>query len=111
MILTLVILVITALFFVLGKVRSDIIALCSLLALVLLGILEPTEALSGFSNSVVIMMVGLFIVGGAVFQTGLAKSISLRLLEFAGKSQLKLFLLVMFITIFFGSFEIGRAHV
>ncbi len=104
MILTLVILVITALFFVLGKVRSDIIALCSLLALVLLGILEPTEALSGFSNSVVIMMVGLFIVGGAVFQTGLAKSISLRLLEFAGKSQLKLFLLVMFITIFFGSF-------
>ncbi len=104
MILTLVILFITAAFFVWGKPRSDIVALSSLLALVLLGILSPTEALAGFSNSVVIMMVGLFIVGGAIFQTGLAKSISVRLLQFAGKSQLKLFLLVILITIFFGSF-------
>lgn len=104
MILTLVILFITAAFFVWGKPRSDIVALCSLLALVLLGILNPAEALAGFSNSVVIMMVGLFIVGGAIFQTGLAKSISVRLLEFAGNSQLKLFLLVLLITIFFGSF-------
>ena len=33
-------------------------------------------AVSGFSNSVVIMMIGLFVVGGAIFQTGLAKMIS-----------------------------------
>ena len=80
------------------------LALCSLLSLVLLGILKPGEALAGFSNSVVIMMVGLFIVGGAIFQTGLAKSISLRLLKFAGKSEIKLFLLVVLVTVFFGSF-------
>ncbi|HNZ80340.1 MAG TPA: SLC13 family permease, partial [Bacteroidales bacterium] len=49
-------------------------------------------------------MVGLFIVGGAIFQTGLAKSISLRLLKFAGKSEIKLFLLVVLVTVFFGSF-------
>lgn len=101
---TLAILTVTAVFFVWGKIRSDIVALCSLLALVLLGILQPNEALAGFSNSVVIMMVGLFIVGGAVFQTGLAKSISLRLLKFAGKSQIKLFLLIVLVTVFFGSF-------
>ncbi len=104
MILTIIILFITAASFVWGKIRSDIVALCSLLALVLFGILDTSEALSGFSNSVVIMMVGLFIVGGAIFQTGLAKNISLRLLKLAGKSQLKLFLLVMLITIFFGLF-------
>ncbi len=104
LVLTLVILVLTAAFFVWGKIRSDIVALCSLLSLVLLGILNPGEALSGFSNSVVIMMVGLFIVGGAIFQTGLAKSISLRLLKFAGKSELKLFLLIILVTVFFGSF-------
>ena len=90
-VLTLAILFVTAVFFVWGKIRSDIVALCSLLSLVLLGILKPGEALAGFSNSVVIMMVGLFIVGGAIFQTGLAKSISLRLLKFAGKSEIKLF--------------------
>lgn len=102
--LTLIILTLTAAFFVGGKIRSDIVALCSLLSLVLLGILSPAEALSGFSNSVVIMMVGLFIVGGAIFQTGLAKSISLKLLKFAGKSELKLFLLIVLVTVFFGSF-------
>ncbi len=102
--LTLAILFVTAVFFVWGKIRSDIVALCSLLSLVLLGILKPGEALAGFSNSVVIMMVGLFIVGGAIFQTGLAKSISLRLLKFAGKSEIKLFLLVVLVTVFFGSF-------
>ncbi|HOQ57949.1 MAG TPA: SLC13 family permease [Bacteroidales bacterium] len=104
MVLTLAILFVTAVFFVWGKIRSDIVALCSLLSLVLLGILKPGEALAGFSNSVVIMMVGLFIVGGAIFQTGLAKSISLRLLKFAGKSEIKLFLLVVLVTVFFGSF-------
>ena len=104
LVLTLIILILTATFFVWGKIRSDIVALCSLLSLVLLGILNPAEALSGFSNSVVIMMVGLFIVGGAIFQTGLAKSISLRLLKLAGKSELKLFLLIVLVTVFFGSF-------
>lgn len=102
--LTLAILTVTATFFVWGKIRSDIVALCSLLALVLLEILTPNEALAGFSNSVVIMMVGLFIVGGAIFQTGLAKSISLRLLKLAGTSKIKLFLLVILVTVFFGSF-------
>lgn len=65
MIATLVILALSAIFFMAGKIRSDLIALCSLILLVLCGILTPTEALSGFSNSVVIMMVGLFVVGGA----------------------------------------------
>ena len=58
--LVLIILTITAVFFVWGKIRSDIVALCSLLALVLFGILNPTEALAGFSNSVDNMMDGLF---------------------------------------------------
>lgn len=44
------------------------------------------------------MMIGLFIVGGAVFQTGLAKIISGRLLKLAGTSEKKLFFLVMLVT-------------
>ena len=76
MLTTLIILALSAAFFVSGKVRSDIVALCSLIALLVFHILTPEEALSGFSNSVVVMMVGLFVVGGAIFQTGLAKMIS-----------------------------------
>ncbi len=85
-------------FFVWGKIRSDIVALSVLISLVLTGILTPAEGLSGFSNSVVVMMVCLFIVGGAIFQTGLAKMISTKILAFAGDSQYKLFILVMLVT-------------
>ena len=84
--------------FIIDKVRSDIVALCSLALLLLTGVLTPGEALSGFSNSAVVIMIGLFIVGGAVFQTGLAKMISGRLLKLAGKSEVKLFFLVMIVT-------------
>ncbi len=101
---TLIILIISAIFFMVGKVRSDLVALCALLALVLSGILTPEEALSGFSNSVVIMMAGLFVVSGAIFQTGLAKKVSGYILRVAGTSELRLFLLVMLVTAFIGSF-------
>lgn len=102
--LTIAILVVSAALFANGKIRSDIVALCALVALLISQILTPTEALSGFSNSVVIMMVGLFVVGGAIFQTGLAKMISSRILKLAGKSELRLFLLVMLVTSGIGAF-------
>ena len=49
------------------------------------------------------MMVGLFIVGGGIFQTGLAKMISSKMMMLAGTSQLRLFLLVMIGTGIIGS--------
>ena len=104
MLVTLIILILSAAFFVSGKVRSDIVALCALIGLLVFQVLTPEEALSGFSNSVVIMMVGLFVVGGAIFQTGLAKMISSRILKLAGKSELRLFLLVMLVTSAIGAF-------
>ncbi len=104
MIATLVILGLTALMFVLGKVRSDIVALCALLALLLLGVLTPQEALSGFANPVVIMMVGLFVVGGAVLRTGLARMASRQVMRLAGSSETGLFLLVVLTAAFIGAF-------
>ena len=104
MLVTIIILVLSAIFFMIGKIRSDLIALCSLILLVLFDILTPAEALSGFSNSVVIMMVGLFVVGGAIFQTGLAKMVSGKIMRTAGKNQFYLFILVMLVTSFVGAF-------
>lgn len=104
MFITLIILAVTAAFFAVGKIRSDVVALCALILLMTFGILTPDEALSGFSNSVVIMMVGLFVVGGAIFQTGLAKMISGRIMKLAGDSELRLFLLVMAVTSAIGAF-------
>ena len=104
MITTLIILALSMIFFIHGKIRADIVALCALVLLMVFNILTPDEALSGFSNSVVIMMIGLFVVGGAIFKTGLAKMISSRLLQLAGKSELKLLILIMVVTASIGAF-------
>ena len=104
MLITLSILFITVILFVIGKIRSDLVALCALIFLMLFGILTPAEALSGFSNPIVIMMIGLFVVGGGVFRTGLANVISRKILIFAGNDSTKLFILVMLVTSVIGGF-------
>ena len=104
MYITLTILLISSLLFMSGKVRSDLVAMSALVLLVLFQILTPEEALSGFSDKVVVMMIGLFVVGGAIFQTGLAKMISSKILRLAGNSEIKLFILVILVTAFIGAF-------
>lgn len=104
MIITILTLIFSATFFAWGKIRSDVVALIALVVLSVSGILTTEESLSGFSNSIVIMMIGLFVVGGAIFQTGLAKMIGARLLNLAGNSELKLFLLVVGVTSIIGAF-------
>ncbi|WP_315515992.1 SLC13 family permease [Hoylesella shahii] len=104
MITTLVILAISVTMFIIGRVRSDVVAVCAMAALLIFGILTPAEALAGFSSTVVIMMVGLFVVGGAIFQTGLAKAASHRIMALAGGNDTFMFLLVMFATAIIGAF-------
>ena len=104
MITTLVILAISVTMLIIGRVRSDVVAVCAMAALLIFGILTPAEALAGFSSTVVIMMVGLFVVGGAIFQTGLAKAASHRIMALAGGNDTFMFLLVMFATAIIGAF-------
>ncbi len=101
---TLIILCISALLFVTGRLRSDLVAVCVALSLVVCGVLTPEEALSGFSNPIVIMMVGLFVVGGGIFSTGLAKMVGSRILGMAGQNETRLFVLLMVATSAVGAF-------
>ena len=101
---TLIILAATITLFISGRIRADIVALAALTLLILLGVLTPEEALAGFSNPVIIMMVGLFVVGGAVLQTGLAKLVSQRILAIAHGSDTLMFLLVVLVTASIGAF-------
>lgn len=101
---TLIILVITVALFIWGRVRADIVALTALAALLVLGILTPAEALAGFSSPIVIMMIGLFVVGGAIMQTGLAKLTGNKLMALSRGNETITFLLVMLVTSFIGTF-------
>ncbi len=101
---TLVILTLAAILFISGRIRSDLVAVCAALSLVLTGVLTPEEALAGFSNPIVIMMVGLFVVGGGIFSTGLAHRMGTGILGLAGKSETRLFILLMLTTAVVGAF-------
>lgn len=104
MILTIATLAIAAIFFAVGKIRADVVALIALMVLVCGGILDVPEAFSGFSNPIVIMMAGLFVVGAAVFNSGLAKMIGARLSSLGGNNPTRLFLVVVLATGIIGGF-------
>ncbi|EDP70520.1 hypothetical protein FBALC1_07173 [Flavobacteriales bacterium ALC-1] len=91
--LMITILIITIALFIWGKFTPDIIALLSMLSLFLLGILNLTETLSGFSNPTVIMIAALFIIGEGLSQTGWTALAGKKFIKMAGKSTTKLLLI------------------
>ena len=104
MTITLIVLAITIVMFIFGRVRSDIVAMCALVVLIISGILTPAEAVAGFSSPVVIMMAGLFVVGGAILQTGLARAAGNKMMSLSRGSETRAFLLVMLTTSVIGAF-------
>lgn len=92
---TLTILVVAIVLFVTEWLRVDVVAFSVLIALMMSGILTTNEALSGFSNSTVMTIFALFIVGGAVLQTGLAAMLGNRILKVAGTDETRLMIVIM----------------
>src|SRR5512134_2930516 len=86
------------------RVRLDIVAIMVVLALVLSGVLTVEESLAGFSDSVVIMIAGLFVVGEALATTGIALTIGKWLLRVGGADEKRLILLIMVAVASVGAF-------
>lgn len=93
--LTLAILAIAIVLFVTEWLRVDVVALGVVVTLMVTGLLSTSQALAGFSNPVVLIVASLFIVGGAVLQTGLASLIGQRILKIAGDRESRLILVIM----------------
>jgi len=93
-----VILAATVALFVSDRIRLDLVALMSAAALVLTGVLTPTQALAGFGDPLVIMIASLFVVSGAMFRTGVAERLGRWLGRVAGDGEGRIVLLVMLIT-------------
>jgi di/tricarboxylate transporter len=92
---TLGILVAAIVLFITEWLRVDIVALGVVVALMLTGVLTTSEAIAGFSNSVVLIVAALFVVGGAVRLTGLASMIGQRILTVAGDNETRLVMVIM----------------
>ncbi len=94
MTLMLLILFVTIVLFIWGKLPPDIVALISMLSLFLFGILDYKETLSGFSNSTVIMIAALFVVGEGISSTGWTAMAGRKFVNWAGNSASKLLIII-----------------
>jgi di/tricarboxylate transporter len=95
MLITLIVLLVSIILFIWDRLRVDVVALGVLVALAITGVVTPQEAIAGFGSNALITFAALFIVGGAVFQTGLADILADFILRVAGKSEVRLLVVLM----------------
>ena len=71
--LSLAVLALTLGLLVYGRLRTDVIALLVLGMLAATGLVQPAEAVAGFSNAAVIAVLGMFILTAALTRAGSAE--------------------------------------
>lgn len=94
--ITLLLLLFATVMFVWERIPLALTAIIVCLTLVLTGVLDPKTAFNGFINTNVILFVGMFIVGGALFETGMANRIGGLVTRFA-KTERQLIVAIMVI--------------
>ncbi|MEO1484745.1 MAG: SLC13 family permease [Bacteroidota bacterium] len=94
MYILLIILGITIVLFIWGKFPPDVVALMSMISLYLTGILTVSETLSGFSNTTVIMIAALFIIGEGLARTGWTAVAGRYFVRWAKKSVPRLLVII-----------------
>lgn len=92
--ITLCLLVFAIIMFVWEKVPLAVTSMVVCVALVLTGVLDLKQAFAGFIDSNVILFVAMFIVGGALFETGMANKVGGVITHFA-KTEKQLIFIIM----------------
>ena len=91
----LLIVAITLMLFISERVRIDVAAMLTLLALAVTGILSPTEALSGFASEPAIIVASVFVISAALSATGVTEQIGAYISRAAGAKEWRAILVVM----------------
>ena len=109
--LTLGVLAVAAIFFATEIIPLAVTAMGAAVALGLLGVLTPKEVFAGLSNSTVVLFAGMFVIGAAMFQTGLAQWIGIAVVKKSGTNERALMTALMLITIILSSVSSNTATV
>lgn len=72
------------------RISVDIITLLLLIGLVVTGVLTPEEAFAGFSNDIIVILGSIFVLSGALQQTGVMDTVGAQLYRFASGSKKRL---------------------
>ena len=95
LVIVLVLLAAAILMFAINKPRLDAVALIMLTALPFTGVLTMGEALAGFSDSNIVLIAALFVIGEGLVRTGIAQRLGDWLIAKAGRSEIRLLVLLM----------------
>lgn len=88
------ILIITIILFIFDVLRVDLVAILCMLALGWSGILDPLEAISGFSSNAVIAMIAVMVMGYGISRTGIMEQFSGWILKIVSGNKRKLIALI-----------------
>ena len=102
-IITLCVLAVAAFLFVTELIPLAVTAMAACTALGILGVLPSKQVYAGLSNSTVVLFGGMFVIGAAMFKTGLAEAIGLAVVKKAGTNEVPLMAAIMIVTIILSS--------
>ena len=96
---TLCVLAVACFLFVTELIPLAVTAMAACTALGILGVLPSKQVYAGLSNSTVVLFGGMFVIGAAMFRTGLAQAIGLAVVKKAGTKEIPLMGAIMLVTI------------
>ena len=97
-IITLCVLAVAAFLFVTELIPLAVTAMAACTVLGILGVLPAKQVYAGLSNSTVVLFGGMFVIGAAMFKTGLAEAIGIAVVKKAGTNELPLMAAIMIVT-------------
>lgn len=111
LLLVLALLVAAIAMFIANRPRMDAVGLLMLVLLPFTGVLTINEAMAGFSDSSIVLLAALFVVGEGLVRTGVARRLGDWINDKAGGSETKLLVLLMAATGGLGSLMSSTAVV
>ena len=98
-------------FFIWGRFRVDVIALCVLVVLFVLDLITPKQAVYGFANQATITIAAMFVLSAGLLRTGIIEWAARHLDRLAGKTEIRLLLVLCLTIAFLSAFIINTATV
>ena len=113
---TLCVLAVAAFLFITELIPLAVTAMAACTALGILGVLPSKQVYAGLSNSTVVLFGGMFVIGAAMFKTGLAEAIGVAVVKKAGTNEIPLMAAITLskrfdATIFSNSFNSGSTAI
>ncbi len=94
MMIVLAVLVVVILLFIFEWVRVDVVGIIMMVALPLLGVITPKQAISGLSSNAVVSIIAVIIIGAGLDKTGVMNILARHIIKVAGRSETRIMIVI-----------------